>query len=277
MMENTVNNNIKTTTKTVTDTEVKVESLFTVESFFTPEKIEEIHNFLVNNHFYFPTYIVFDNENNKEYKFGYRSLKYAFHKLNCIKDGKIEGKSGNFIRTVAEKKSYLVPYFSIGNINPVEEREIGKTTEKLKYCTGKLADTIVYSVSFKDVNEDITVNTFSEAVNLYNNNKNSMYIEAIAKFEGNKELRETLIAKEEEIPFELVYDVTHTSITSKKILSKIKKSIEALEGREKYALMLKYFNLNDEHEYSKKLNISFQTSKKVLGNALLLMRTIVAA
>lgn len=257
--------------KATTNTEVKV------ESFFTPERIEEIHNFLVSNHFYFPTYIVYDNESNKKYKFGYRSLKFAFHKLNCIRDGYIEGKSGNFTRIIAKKKSYLIPYFSIGNINSVEEKEIDRTTEKLRYCTGKLADTILYSVSFKDIDEDIIVNTFNEAVNLYNSNKNSMYIDVIAKFENSQELREKLIFKEEEIPFELVYDVTHTSNSSKRTLNKIKKSIEALEGREKYALMLKYFNLNDEHEYSNKLNISFQTSKKVLGNALLLMKTIVAA
>ncbi len=265
MMENTAN------IKATTNTEVKT------ENFFTNERIEEIYNFLISNHFYFPTYIVYDNESNKEYKFGYRSLKFAFHKLNCIKDGRIEGKSGNFTRVIAKKKSYLIPYFSIGNINSVEEKEIGRTTEKIRYCTGKLADTILYSVSFKDIDEDIAVNTFSEAVNLYNSNKNSMYIDVIAKFDNNKELREKLIVKEEEIPFELAYDVTHTSITAKKTLNKIKKSIEALEGREKYALMLKYFNLNDEHEYSKKMNISFQNSKKVLGNALLLMKTIIAA
>lgn len=264
-------NTENTKAKATTNTEVKV------ENFFTNERIEEIHNFLVSNHFYFPTYIVYDNESNKKYKFGYRSLKFAFHKLNCIRDGYIEGKSGNFTRTIAEKKSYLTPYFSIGNISPAEEKEIGRTTEKLRYCTDKLADIILYSVSFKDIDEDVAVNTFSKAVNLYNSNKNSMYIEVIAKFENNRELREKLIVKEEEIPFELVYDVTHTSITSKKALNKIKNSINALEGREKYAVMLKYFNLNDEQEYSKKMNISYQTSKKVLGNAILLMKTIVAA
>lgn len=91
MMENTVN------IKATTNTEAKT------ENFFTNERIEEIYNFLINNHFYFPTYIVYDNESNKKYKFSYRSLKFAFHKLNCIKDGKIEGKSGNFTRVIAKK------------------------------------------------------------------------------------------------------------------------------------------------------------------------------
>lgn len=55
-----------------------------------------------------------------------------------------------------------------------------------------------------------------------------MYIDVIAKFD-NKELREKLIVKEEEIPFELAYDVTHTSITAKKTLNKIKKALKLLK------------------------------------------------
>ena len=89
MMENTVN------IKATTNTEVKT------ENFFTNERIEEIYNFLVSNHFYFPTYIVYDNESNKKYKFSYRSLKFAFHKLNCIKDGKIDQRAMKSVRLVA--------------------------------------------------------------------------------------------------------------------------------------------------------------------------------
>lgn len=193
-------------------------------------------------------------------------LEEAVMALNTINSGELYGNNSTEGKFLMAKKinNYFPVFYTVGSVDNEEINHLKKTSDCLKYCTGK-----ILSLQYRVGEEEKRFFNLAEAVEEYNNSPAAtLWVEA-------GEVCVALATHAKIIPLQLYKDLNLKGFRN--CYTQIEKAIDSLPKRVKMAIEMKYFNYISDNKIAERLSISYQTESKDIKNALLSLRVIINA